>query len=522
MARYIPIGPPTNTSEKRGIRRLRDRLPDHFIVIGNFDLTLPRRKNTLEYDAVVLGEWGVYAVEIKGWGGRIEGDIRRWEMPWGRVQNPFIRNETKAKALRDVLVRNVDGFPDELFVESVVFLTPNDVDIRVEDPRNDRLIRMSDVWRFFVEQHVESGPGLLEDDALRERICDAIIPRAEPGPTGPHIPNYEIEDEIGTEVGDYDEFVGSHQLLSSRQQVRIKAYSVDPLVEGEEREDQFARAIRDLEVLNQLERVPYVARGYDIFRDEEDELTVYSVSEWVGSETLEQHRRWASDISECERSEMRQRLEMGLHLTRAVHDIHDHGVVHRNLHPAAIYLTENGTDVPFRVADFDLSRIHHDRSISDHVESLGAEGYVAPELWNHQPHDHRVDYFSLGILVWEMLTGRQLFPSLPALLDFENTWSEKRGATPDDEVRAALDELVVPREERAEDLTTLVSALRSAIGRTVTEAGSLESESWANDRGQADGWTVSRAGDQASARPATRTMFMDGDGEGSVRVESDE
>lgn len=505
MARYIPIGPPTNRSEKRGIRRLRDRLPDHFIVIGNFDLQLPRRKNTLEYDSVVIGEWGVYAVEIKGWGGRIEGDIRRWEMPWGRVQNPFIRNETKAKALRDLLVRNVDGFPDELFVESVVFLTPNDVDIRVDDPRNERLIRMSDVWQFFVEQHVENGPGVLEDHDLRERLCDAIIPRAEPGPTGPHIPNYNVEDKIGTESGDYEEYVGTHQLLSSREKVRIKAYSVDPLVEGEERQDQFARAIRDLEVLNQLERVAYVARGYDIFRDQEDELTVYSVSEWVGSETLNQHRRWADEIGDCSRGEFRRRLEMGLHLTRAVHDIHERGVVHRNLHPEAIYLTEDDAAVPFRVADFDLSRIHHDRSISDHVDSLGTEGYVAPELWNHEPHDHRVDYFSLGILVWELITGRQLFPNLPALLDFERTWRDKSKAIPDEGVREALDGLVAPREERTGNLTSLVRALRDGIGRTITDSANVQGESAVND----GGWRLSASTPGRTSPAEISELFFD-------------
>src|SRR5690554_3765151 len=109
MAKYIPIGDPVNESEREGIRQLRDDLPDHYTVIGNFDLQLPRRTNTLEYDAVVVGEWGVYAVEIRGWDGPIYGDIRRWELDWGRVQNPFIMIEAKAKALRDMLVRAISA-----------------------------------------------------------------------------------------------------------------------------------------------------------------------------------------------------------------------------------------------------------------------------------------------------------------------------------------------------------------------------------------------------------------------------
>ena len=101
MARYIPVGTPVNRAEVEGLRQLRDRLPENYIVIGNFELDLQQRRNTLEFDVVVIGDWGVYAVEIKGWSGKIRGDTRRWTLQWGKVENPFIRAETKAKALRD-------------------------------------------------------------------------------------------------------------------------------------------------------------------------------------------------------------------------------------------------------------------------------------------------------------------------------------------------------------------------------------------------------------------------------------
>ena len=116
MAKYIPIGEPANRSEADSIRALRDLLPEHYVVIGNFELQLPNRTNTFEYDAVVIGEYGLYAVEVKGWSGEIRGDLRRWYLDWGRVQNPLILTERKAKALRSfvsraIQSRSADGRP---------------------------------------------------------------------------------------------------------------------------------------------------------------------------------------------------------------------------------------------------------------------------------------------------------------------------------------------------------------------------------------------------------------------------
>ena len=460
MAEYVRVGPPTNESEKAGIRKLRDKLPDHYTVIGNFELQLPRRKNTLEYDALVIGEWSIYAVEIKGWGGTISGDISRWHLEWGRVENPFIRIETKAKALRDLLVQNIEDFPDDLYCESVVYLPREDVRIETDDPRNDRLVLADGVWDFFVGQYVEQGPGTLADEELREAIRDAIIPRAEPGTTAPNVPNYKIEEELDREDEPYREFIGRHAMLKTRGKVRIKAYTMDPLMQRAERREKFAQALRDLEALSGLDENPYIARAYDIFRDDDDELIFYLVSEWVGPKSLADYLVADRSRDEWSDEERIERLDMAIHLAKAVASIHAEGIVHRNINPEVVYLTEDDADVPLRLADFDYARMTHLQSITGGLSAIGTEGYVAPEMWNGEPHDRRADIYSLGIVFYELFVGEGLFQGISEILEYRRVWNRKKECVDDEEIRQLLDQMLVGNpEDRISDVNTVVDRL---------------------------------------------------------------
>lgn len=438
-----------NESEREGIRQLRDELPDHYTVIGNFDLQLPRRSNTFEYDAVVVGEWGIYAVEIRGWDGPIYGDIRRWELDWGRVQNPFIRIEAKAKALRDVLVRSVRDFPDELFCEAVVFLTGTETEIHVKDPRNRRLLCPGELYDFFVDHDriYELGPGPLLDQRKREALVDALIPLARKRSLLPVIRNFDVLGElVNEERTPYREFVGRHRLLKSRGKVRIKAYAMDPLMAPEQQEHEYNRALRDMEALIALEDNPYVARPYEMLLDREDELTVYLVSEWVGKRTLADYIQ-ALDytaITERQHGEMKQ---FAHHLLSAISYMHARGIIHRNLHPQVIYLRHPSTGVSLKIADFDYARVANLKSIACDAGEFGTHGYIAPELWMTDDYDHRVDIFSAAAMIYELFTGRKLYNSLSEMLKHDAIWQERRESVACEVLREILSMMIATEPE---------------------------------------------------------------------------
>jgi len=85
---------------------------------------------------------------------------------------------------------------------------------------------------------------------------------------------------------------------------------------------------------------------------------------------------------------------------------HGKGVVHRDIKPANIFMT--GRTQP-RVLDFGIARIVHERDAGGQEVAAGSPHYMAPEQARHQTVDRRADVFSLGVVLYELLTDTKPF-----------------------------------------------------------------------------------------------------------------
>ena len=93
---------------------------------------------------------------------------------------------------------------------------------------------------------------------------------------------------------------------------------------------------------------------------------------------------------------------MALQITYALEAAHGRGVIHRDIKPHNILLTSTG-DV--KVADFGIARAAAYTSISQTSLVLGTASYMSPEQALGEPVDPRSDLYSLGVVLYEMLTG---------------------------------------------------------------------------------------------------------------------
>ncbi len=81
-------------------------------------------------------------------------------------------------------------------------------------------------------------------------------------------------------------------------------------------------------------------------------------------------------------------------------------IVHRDISPPNIMMSKNGE---VKVVDFGLAKANSQVEITDEGVVKGKFSYLSPEAASGEPIDERTDVFALGIILWEMLTGRRLF-----------------------------------------------------------------------------------------------------------------
>lgn len=320
---------------------------------------------------------------------------------------------------------------------------------------------------------------------------------------------YEVERQLG-QGGMGEVWLAKHRRLAGKQ-VAIKVLRTT----GQLPADTLARFRREAEIAARLEH-PNIVQVLDFNTLPSGEP--FLVMEYLKGNSLAHRLRGGPLSLEQVGAVVRQ-------VGAALQAAHAAGVVHRDLKPENIFLVPTGVGDQVKVLDFGISKLADSQTVqtTDSV-LIGTPLYMSPEqaLGNNRDVSPRSDVFSLGSIVYEMLTGQPPFlADNVAKVVFRIAYEkhpplkDARPELPDAVVQAVEHALAKDREQRTKDMATFVHEL---TGRPLTaprwgddEVSGVATPNMPVSESLAGGATISRDSNER-ATPAPRVRATGGEG----------
>jgi Tol biopolymer transport system component len=152
-------------------------------------------------------------------------------------------------------------------------------------------------------------------------------------------------------------------------------------------------------------------------------LTIYDIGEYEGAPYIVTELLEGDDLRAKLKQgpvEQRKALDYGQQIARGLAAAHEQGIVHRDLKPDNLFVTKNGR---VKILDFGLAKLRPSAESTvtlseQHTRPgtvLGTVAYMSPEQVRGEEASHRADIFALGIVLYEMLSGRRTFSGASAI-----------------------------------------------------------------------------------------------------------
>ena len=202
---------------------------------------------------------------------------------------------------------------------------------------------------------------------------------------------YELQEVIG--VGGMAVVYKAYDNIDDRT-VAVKILK-DEFLASEEFRRRFKNESKAIAVLSH----PNIVKVYDVSYG--DKLQ-YIVMEYVEGITLKEYIEQQGVIS------WKETVHFTTQILRALQHAHDKGIVHRDIKPQNIMLLENGT---IKVTDFGIARFSRSETRTMTDTAIGSVHYISPEQARGDITDDKSDIYSVGVVMYEMLTGQLPFQS---------------------------------------------------------------------------------------------------------------
>lgn len=200
---------------------------------------------------------------------------------------------------------------------------------------------------------------------------------------------YEIQEIIG--VGGMSVVYKAYDRIDDRI-VAVKILKSE-FVANEDFRRRFKNESKAIAVLNH----PNIVRVYDV---NFGERLQYIVMEYVDGITLKEYIQHQGVVN------WRDAVHFVIQILRALQHAHDKGIVHRDIKPQNIVLLQNGT---IKVTDFGIARFSRSDTRTMTEKAIGSVHYISPEQARGDLTDEKADIYSVGVVLYEMITGKVPF-----------------------------------------------------------------------------------------------------------------
>lgn len=259
---------------------------------------------------------------------------------------------------------------------------------------------------------------------------------------------YEIHELIG--VGGMANVYRCTDTLDDRE-VAIKILK-DEYLNNEEFIRRFKNESKAIAIMSH----PNIVKVYDVsFGD----MIQYIVMEYIDGITLKEYIDRQGVI------EWKDVLHLTTQILRALQHAHESGIVHRDIKPQNIMLLQDGT---IKVTDFGIARFSDKATRTMTDQAIGSVHYIAPEQARGDVTDGKTDIYSVGVMLYEMLTGKLPFEGdsavSVALMQLQSTPKRPREVNPS--IPVGLEQITMrAMEKQPADRYTSAAEMLSDIDR---------------------------------------------------------